>query len=74
MEVLRNEMEHEEAALGDFKRRTIVEALNLKSGGMMELGEKCIVIAETCRLLAEEVPMVATVPGKARQPYRSMCA
>ena len=71
MEVLRNEMEHEEAALGDFKRRTIVEALNLKSGGMMELGEKCIVIAETCRLLSEELPMVATVPGKGRQPYRS---
>ncbi|WFC93791.1 hypothetical protein MBRA1_000414 [Malassezia brasiliensis] len=71
MEVLRHEMEHEEAALGDFKRRTIVEALNLKSGGMMELGEKCIVIAETCRLLGEELPMVATVPGKGRQPYRN---
>ena len=74
MEVLRNEMVHEEAALGDFKRRTIVEALNLKSGGMMELGEKCIVIAETCRLLGEELPMVATVPGKGRQPYRSTYA
>lgn len=71
MEVLRNEMTHEEAALGDFKRRTIVEALNLKSGGMMELGEKCIVIAETTRLLSEEIPVVATVPGQGRQPYRS---
>lgn len=71
MEVLRNEMVHEEAALGDFKRRTVVEALNLKSGGLMELGEKCIVIAETCRLLSEEVPVVATVPGQGRQPYRS---
>ena len=64
MEVLRNEMVHEEAALGDFKRRTIVEALNLKSGGMMERGWKCLVIAEPCRLLSEELPMVATVPGQ----------
>ncbi|WFD42480.1 hypothetical protein MPSI1_001125 [Malassezia psittaci] len=71
MEVLRNEVEHEEAGLGDFKRRTIVEALNLKSGGMMELGEKCIVIAETCRLLGDELPLAATLPGKGRSPYRS---
>ncbi|WFC98397.1 hypothetical protein MYAM1_001124 [Malassezia yamatoensis] len=73
MEVLRNEVEHEEAGLGDFKRRTIVEALNLKSGGMMELGEKCIVIAETCRLLGDELPLAATLPGKGRSPYRSKC-
>ena len=35
MDVLNNEALHEEAALGDYKRRTIVEALGLKSGGLM---------------------------------------
>lgn len=71
MEVLNNEMAHEEAALGDYKRRTIVEALSLKSGGLMELAEKSIVIAESCRLLVEEVPLIPTVPNEGRAPYRN---
>ncbi|WFD20011.1 hypothetical protein MCAP1_002255 [Malassezia caprae] len=71
MEVLNNEMAHEEAALGDYKRRTIAEALGLKSGGLMELAEKAIVVAESCRLLVEEIPLQPTMPGSQRAPYRN---
>ena len=71
MEVLNNEMAHEEAALGDYKRHTIAEALGLKSGGLMELAEKTIVIAESCRLLVEEIPLQPTMPGTQRAPYRN---
>lgn len=71
MDVLNNELAHEDAALGDYKRGTIAEALSLKSGGLMELAEKAIVIAESCRLLVEEIPLAPTAPGMARAPYRS---
>ncbi|WFD23650.1 hypothetical protein MEQU1_002344 [Malassezia equina] len=71
MEVLNNEMAHEEAALGDYKRRTVAEALSLKSGGLMELAEKSIVVAESCRLLVEEIPLQPTMPGSQRAPYRN---
>jgi len=71
MEVLNNEMAHEEASLGDYKRHTIAEALGLKSGGLMELAEKAIVIAESCRLLVEEIPLQPTRPGNQRAPYRN---
>ncbi|WFD31403.1 hypothetical protein MSPP1_002438 [Malassezia sp. CBS 17886] len=71
MEVLRHELLNEDAALGDFKRRTLVEALNLKSGGLMELAEKSIVVSETTRLLAEELPLGSTAPGQPRAAYRS---
>ena len=71
MEVMRYEVLSADAAMGDFKRRTIVEALGLKSGGLMELAEKSVVIAETIRLLLEEIPLDPTTPGQARVAYRN---
>lgn len=71
MEVLNNEIAHEYATLGDYKRRAIVEALHLKSGGLMELAEKAIVIAESTRRLADEVPLTPTNPNESRAPYRN---
>ncbi|WFD36085.1 hypothetical protein MCUN1_002956 [Malassezia cuniculi] len=71
MEVMRNELISEDAAISDFKRRTIVEAIGLKAGGLMEMAEKSIVIAESMRLLIDEIPQVATTPGQPRIPYRS---
>lgn len=71
MELSNMQLVQEDAALGDYKRATVVEALALKSGGMMELAEKAIVIAESCRLLAEEIPLTKTAPGEVRAPYRN---
>ncbi|PKI84119.1 hypothetical protein MVES1_002262 [Malassezia vespertilionis] len=71
MDVLRNEEVHQDAALGDFKRHTVAEAFSLTSGGLMELAEKSVVIAETTRLLSEEIPLGATIPGQVRAPYRN---
>lgn len=71
MEVLNNEIAHEYATLGDYKRRAVVEALHLKSGGLMELAEKAIVIAESTRRLADEVPLTPTNPNEDRAPYRN---
>ena len=71
MDVLNNEIAHEYATLGDYKRRAIVEALHLKSSGLMELAEKAIVIAESTRRLADEVPLTPTNPNEERAPYRN---
>lgn len=71
MEVMRNELISEDAAIGDFKRRTMVEAIGLKAGGLMEMAEKSVVIAETMRLLIDEIPQTATAPGQPRVAYRN---
>lgn len=40
MEDLRVEVQTEEAAIGDFKRRTAKEAMGIKCGGLLEFAEK----------------------------------
>jgi hypothetical protein len=45
MEDLRVEVQTEEAAIGDFKRRTAKEAMGIKCGGMLEFAEKMTVSA-----------------------------
>lgn len=43
MEGLRVEVQAEEAAIGDFKRRTAKEAMGIKCGGLLEFAEKMTV-------------------------------
>lgn len=43
MEDLRVEVQTEEAAIGDFKRRTAKEAMGIKCGGLLEFAEKMTV-------------------------------
>lgn len=43
MESMRQEVTVEEAAIGDYKRRTAKEALGLKCGGLLEFAEKVTV-------------------------------
>ena len=43
MEGMIIEVRNEEAALGDFKRRTTKDAMGLKCGGLLEMAEKLTV-------------------------------
>ncbi|PWN47370.1 hypothetical protein IE53DRAFT_371514 [Violaceomyces palustris] len=70
MENLRVEVMEEEAAIGDFKRRTVKEALGLKCGGLLEMAEKVIIIAEIGKLMLEEIPLGTTRPGMPRAEYQ----
>jgi len=46
MEGMIIEVRNEEAALGDFKRRTTKDAMGLKCGGLLEMAEKLTVSYE----------------------------
>lgn len=69
MESLRVELLQEEAAIGDFKRRTAKEAMGIKCGGLLEFAEKITVVAEIGKLLIEEIPLNQTQPGMPRDEY-----
>lgn len=56
--------------LSDFKRMATREALSLKLGALLELGEKTTIIGELGKLLVEEIPLQRTEPGAARAPYQ----
>ncbi|KAK0528131.1 hypothetical protein OC842_004654 [Tilletia horrida] len=63
------EVRSEEAALGDFKRRTARDAITLKCGGLQELAEKLLIIAASGRLLVDQIPTRVTPPGGPRADY-----
>ena len=46
--------------LSDFKRMATREALSLKLGALLELGEKTTIIGELGKLLVEEIPLQRT--------------
>ncbi|KAN0064855.1 hypothetical protein ACQY0O_001912 [Thecaphora frezii] len=69
MEALRIEVMEEEAAIGDFKRRTAKEALGIKCGGLLEMAEKLIVVAEIGKLMLGEIPLTPTQPAMPRAEY-----
>lgn len=69
MEGLRIEVMTEEAAIGDFKRRTTKEAMGLKCGGLLELAEKLTIVAEVGKMIIDEVPLETTTPGMPRADY-----
>ncbi|UZJ56761.1 hypothetical protein CBS101457_006081 [Exobasidium rhododendri] len=69
MEGLRIEVQTEEAAIGDFKRRTTKEAMGIKCGGLLELAEKMTIVAEVGKLMIEEIPLDYTHPGMPRAQY-----
>ena len=69
MESLRIELMQEEAAIGDFKRRTAKEALGLKCAGLLELAEKLTIVAQVGKLMLEEIPLHTTTPGMPRAEY-----
>ncbi|SPO30494.1 related to LSP1 - primary component of eisosomes [Ustilago trichophora] len=69
MEGLHIEVINEEAAIGDFKRRTAREALGIKSGALLEMAEKLTIVAEISKLMLEEIPLQATQPGMPRAEY-----
>lgn len=69
MESLRVEVQAEEAAIGDYKRRTVKEAMGIKCGGLLELAEKLTIIAEVGKMIIEEIPMEQTHPGMPRTDY-----
>jgi len=59
----------EEAAIGDFKRRTTREFMGLKFSGMSELAEKITIIGDLGKLMIEEISLQTTQPGHPRAPY-----
>ncbi len=69
MEGLHIEVMNEEAAIGDFKRRTTKEALGIKSGALLEMAEKLTIVAEISKLMLEEIPLQPTQPGMPRAEY-----
>ncbi|PWY97940.1 hypothetical protein BCV70DRAFT_43370 [Testicularia cyperi] len=69
MENLRIEVMNEEAAIGDFKRRTVKEALGIKSGALLEMAEKLTILSEISKLMLEELPLQPTQPGMPRHEY-----
>lgn len=71
MEALHVEVINENAAIGDFKRRTVKEALGIKSGALLEMAEKITILAEISKLMLEEVPLQPTRPGMPRAEYHS---
>ncbi|SJX66385.1 related to LSP1-primary component of eisosomes [Sporisorium reilianum f. sp. reilianum] len=69
MEGLHIEVMNEEAAIGDFKRRTVREALGIKSGALLEMAEKLTIVAEISKLMLDEIPLQPTQPGMPRAEY-----
>lgn len=69
MEGLHIEVMNEEAAIGDFKRRTLREALGIKSGALLEMAEKLTIVAEISKLMLDEIPQQPTRPGMPRAEY-----
>ncbi len=67
MEGMHVEVMNEEAAIGDFKRRTIRESLGIKSGALLEMAEKLTIIAEISKLMLDEIPLHPTQPGMPRR-------
>lgn len=70
MESLKIEVMTEEAAIGDFKRRTSKEAMGLKCGGMLELAEKLTIVAEMGKAIIDEISLEPTKPGMPRAEYQ----
>lgn len=69
MDGMHVEVTNEEAAIGDFKRRTIRESLGIKSGALLEMAEKLTIIAEISKLMLDEIPLHPTQPGMPRAEY-----
>ncbi|CAO1629476.1 unnamed protein product [Sympodiomycopsis kandeliae] len=69
MESLNMDLATEEAAIGDFKRRTTKEAMGLKCGGLLEFAEKVTIMAEIGKMIIEEIPLNQTKPGMPRDSY-----
>lgn len=69
MENLRTELSAEQAAIGDYKRRTTKEAMSIKCAGLLEFAEKMSVVAEVGKLIIEEIPLQQTQPGLPRAEY-----
>ncbi|EPQ30512.1 uncharacterized protein PFL1_02038 [Pseudozyma flocculosa PF-1] len=69
MDSLRIEVMEEEAAIGDFKRRTTKEALSIKCGGLLEMAEKLTIMAEIGKLMLGEIPLATTKAGMPRAEY-----
>lgn len=63
------QLTNEEARLGDEKRRIARDALALKLGALLELGERQTVVSEMSRMLIAEIPQVRTDPGRPRPMY-----
>lgn len=63
------QLTNEEARLGDEKRRIARDALALKLGALLELGERQTVVSEMSRVLIAEIPQSRTEPGKNRAHY-----
>ncbi|KAG8765005.1 hypothetical protein FRC12_007735 [Ceratobasidium sp. 428] len=59
----------EEAAIGDFKRRTTREFMTLRFAGLAELAEKTTIIGDLGKLMVEEISLQTTPPGHPRAPY-----
>ncbi|KAG8735635.1 hypothetical protein FRC10_010340 [Ceratobasidium sp. 414] len=60
---------NEEAAIGDYKRRTTRELMALKFAGLVELAEKTTIIGDLGKLMIEEISVQTTQPGHPRAPY-----
>lgn len=69
MEGLKIDVLAEEAAIGDFKRRTTKEAMGLKCGGLIELAEKMTIVGEVGKMIIDQIPLDTTKPGMARASY-----
>ncbi|QRV80688.1 sphingolipid long chain base-responsive protein LSP1 [Ceratobasidium sp. AG-Ba] len=60
---------NEEAAIGDYKRRTTREFMGLKFAGLAELAEKTTIIGDLGKLMIEGISLQVTRPGQSRAPY-----
>lgn len=61
-------------SVSDAKRSITREALALKSGALLQLAEKTVVVAEITKLLVDEIPSDRTEPGHTRAQYEGELA
>ncbi|KAG8937207.1 hypothetical protein FRC03_000316 [Tulasnella sp. 419] len=71
MRVLDDDIRLEEARIGDYKRRTTKEWMDIKYGSTLEVGLKFIVVGDHGKALDEEIPLQTTTPGFNRATYRN---
>ncbi|KAI0037185.1 hypothetical protein K488DRAFT_22876, partial [Vararia minispora EC-137] len=59
----------EEAALGNLKREVTRDWMTLKFGGLQELCEKGLIVADYGKLIVTELPQDDVQPGQPRPYY-----
>ncbi len=70
MTALTQEVSVESAALGDFKRRSVHEALGIQCSALIELAEKLTALSQCSGAMLQYLDLSPAEPGMGRRPYQ----